>query len=69
MALRELFLREEFVVFCWVFEKFWRFGVVILWCGCGVLRGGCGDSAVVFCGDEKCDTDSGFIFWAFPFWE
>jgi hypothetical protein len=21
------------------------------------------------CGDEKCDTNSGFIFWAFLFWE
>jgi hypothetical protein len=23
---------------------------------------------VIVCGDEKCDTDSGFIF-GFPFWE
>jgi hypothetical protein len=49
------------------FEKKACFSVVILWCGCGVLRGGCGDLAVLVCGDERCDTDCGFIFWVSRF--
>jgi hypothetical protein len=63
----DFFLAGEFVVFCWVFEKKACFSVVILWCGCGVLRGGCGDLAVLVCGDERCDTDCGFIFWVSRF--
>jgi hypothetical protein len=36
------FLAGEFWCFVGVFEKRARFGVVIWWCGCGDLRGGCG---------------------------
>ncbi|WP_433984793.1 hypothetical protein RBB78_10345 [Tunturiibacter empetritectus] len=48
-----LFLESFFVlwwrgVFAGVFSKSGCFGVVFLWCGCGDLRGWCGDLAVMF---------------------
>jgi hypothetical protein len=44
VALEELFFgRVGLWCFVGVFEKFGCFGVVILWCECGGLRGGCGD--------------------------
>jgi hypothetical protein len=50
------------VVFVGVFEKIGCLDVVILWCGCGDLRGGGGVLDVVFSGRRRYAMFLRFIF-------